>query len=242
MFLYIDESGSINNHDLRNNPYFVVAIIHTKDRKRLKTVYKRFVSKHMERLKELDQPQYRGKKLIKTGGAMFQDGKFRELKGTYFDPEMKREFLEFFTKDPCFEVFYIKIDNSALKDHFCQNTARVFNYPLRLALGYFIKYGYLPNEECCLQLDERNERTDSKHFLEQYLNTELIMNGSCKGPFNVDYFDSSNNIIIQIADVMANLLYSHLKNNCYEAELKMLQDKGVIKFIFEFPPNSKRSK
>lgn len=236
MLVYIDESGSINNHNSAHCPYFVIALIHVFDKSKTQRAYKRFVSSNIERLQELDQDRINSHgQVIKTGGKMFTNGKFTELKGSQFDSDMKRKFLSFFAEKPHFEVFFIKISNAKLTDHFCSNSARVFNYSLKLALDYYIKKGSLPNEECILQLDERNERTESRYFLEEYLNTELIMNGIVNGPFRVKYFDSADNRIVQIADVYANWFYSHLQTGSYEQELKEQQNAGIIKGIFEFP-------
>ena len=49
MNLYIDESGSINNHT-PNNKYFVIALIYPTDKDRLKRTYKRFVSSNHDNL------------------------------------------------------------------------------------------------------------------------------------------------------------------------------------------------
>ncbi|MDO4515008.1 MAG: DUF3800 domain-containing protein [Lachnospiraceae bacterium] len=236
MIIYIDESGSINNH-IPNNKYFVIALIHATNKNGLKRAYKRFVSSNHDKLLELDKDKIHPKtgKVIKEGGKMFSDGVFKELKGSQFDREMKTAFADFFSRKQTFEIFFIKIENSKLTDAFCQNTARVFNYTMKLALEYFIRKGLLPNEDCSLQLDERNEKTETKFFLENYLNTELSMNGTANGKFDVTYFDSADNSLIQIADVFANLYYSHMQTGAYEEEIKKLEDAGILKFIFEFP-------
>lgn len=236
MIIYIDESGSINNH-IPNNKYFVIALVRAINKDSLKKAYKRFVSSNHERLLELDQDKIHPKtgKVIKEGGKMFKDGKFQELKGSQFDKEMKQKFVEFFSRKHSFEIYYIKIVNERLTDQFCENTARVFNYTLKLAIEYFINKGFLPNEDCALQLDERNEKTETKYFLENYLNTELSMNGTAAGKFDVDYFDSADNNIIQIADVFANLYYSQMQTGGYDEEIKKLKDAGILKFEFEFP-------
>lgn len=236
MNLYIDESGSINNHT-PNNKYFVISLIHPINKDALKRAYKRFVASNHGSLLALDQdrPHPVTGKIVKKGGKMFENGNFHELKGSQFDREMKQKFVEFFCRRPSFEIYYIKISNQLLTDQFCENTARVFNYTLKLAIEYFIRKAFLPNENCSLQLDERNEKTETKYFLENYLNTELFMNGTISGKFDVAYFDSSNNSFIQIADVFANLLYSHLQTGGYGEELKNLKDAGILKFTFEFP-------
>lgn len=236
MNLYIDESGSINNH-IPNNKYFIIALIHPLNRASLIRAYKRFVSSNYKELQTLDQDKVHPKtgKILKNGGKMFSDGKFKELKGSQFDKNMKLKFIDFFSQKNSFEVYYIKIANEKLTDHFCENTARVFNYTVRLALDYLIRKGMLPNEDCCLQLDERNEKTKTKYFLENYLNTELTMNGTISGKFEVSYFDSSSNSLIQIADVFANLYYSHLQSRAYKKEFQKLEESGILKFVFEFP-------
>lgn len=145
MNIYIDESGSINRN-LPAKKDFVIALVHPLDKDRLKTVHKRFVSTNFLRLQELDQSA--------DGGKMFLNGDFRELKGSQFDPEMKHKFVDFFTRKKHFELFYIHIHNDRLNERYCSNTARAFNYALKLSLQFFIKWGYLPNEDCFLQIDE----------------------------------------------------------------------------------------
>lgn len=236
MIIYIDESGSINNH-IPNNKYFIIALIRVTNKDSLKRAYKRFVSSNYDRLQELDKDKVHSKtgNVIKEGGKMFLDGAFKELKGSQFDKEMKQKFVDFFSRKQSFEIYFIKIVNDKLTDQFCQNTARVFNYTLKLAFEFFINKGYLPNEDCSLQLDERNEKTETKYFLENYLNTELSMNGTTDGKFEVVYFDSANNNLIQIADVFANLYYSHLQTEGYQEEIKKLEEAGILKYVFEFP-------
>ena len=102
-------------------------------------------------------------------------------------------------------------------------------------MEYFFNKRYLPDEDCLLQLDERNEKTESIHFLENYLNTELFMNGTTVGKFIVEYFDSVDNNIVQIADVFANLYYSHMQTGGYNEELNKLKNSGILKGLFTFP-------
>lgn len=54
MIVYIDESGSINNH-IPENKYFIIAMIRVIDKDALKRAYKRFVSANHDRLLELDR-------------------------------------------------------------------------------------------------------------------------------------------------------------------------------------------
>lgn len=236
MVIYIDESGSINNH-ISGNEYFIIALVRVLDKDSIKKSYKRFVSSNFDRLLMLDCDKVKPStgQVIKEGGKMFCKGNFRELKGSQLDKKMKQKFVDFFVQKHSFELYYIIIDNKKLTDRFCENTARVFNYTLRLGLEYFISTGYLQSEDCILQLDERNEKTESKYFLENYLNTELSMNGTTGGKFAVQYFDSANNNIIQIADVFANLYYSHMKTGGYKEYIQKLKDAKILKCLFKFP-------
>lgn len=52
MNIYIDESGSINNHS-SHEKYFVIALIKVNDKKKVEKAYKRFVSNNIARLKNL---------------------------------------------------------------------------------------------------------------------------------------------------------------------------------------------
>ena len=233
MNLYIDESGSINN---KLNTPFIIAIVNVFDYKKLNTLIKRFVTSRLERLKKLDEDYYNSNgKLTKTGNQMFQNGKFKELKGSQFDKGMKQDFVDFITKKKYFELYFIKIDNNLLTDKICENTARAFNYTLKLALSYFISHKLLRDDNCLIQLDERNERTEAKFFLENYLNTELCLNNITEKHFSVHYLDSSANPFIQIADVFANFYYSQLNTNSYENEMKILKDRKVLISEFSFP-------
>lgn len=226
--IYIDESGSMTINYCDIHPYFVIAMVRTKDSVKLKKVFKRFVSKHLHELKAAD-----------SKGSMFAGNKFKELKGNCFTPKLKREFVRYFCRNEHFEVFYIIADNRKIAQNnegiLYKNTARAFNYLIRLSLEYYIKNGYLHNDNLSLQLDERNEKTEAKHFLENYLNTELVCNHVLSGDCTVSYFDSSNNHIIQIADVFANLMYSELKTNAYTKEFDFMKKEKYIKHVFRFP-------
>lgn len=236
MNIYIDESGSIDKH-VSNNPYFLIAMIHVHDVDKLSKAFKRFVSANHSRLLELDQDKadpHTGK-ILKTGGKMFRNGKFRELKGVQFDREMKQRFVDFFSRKHYFDIYYIRISNARLRQRHLENCSRIFNYAVRLALDYFFTHGLLPHEDCHLQLDERNEKKEARHFLENYLNTELGIGGVNEGVFTVSYFDSADNRFVQIADIFANLLYSQEQTDHYRKELNLLEEKGILKCIFNFP-------
>lgn len=229
--LYVDESGSMTATYCNIHPYFIIAIVRVKDSTKLKRIFKRFISKNLSELIIADN--------IDNDHKMFNNGKFIELKGSRFTPALKREFVNYFCRNNYFEVFYILVDNKkvASKNNgkFYNNTARAFNYLMRLALEYYINHHLIGKDPLILQLDERNESPETKYFLQDYLNTELTTGNIFEHECKVEYFDSCNNHIIQIADVFANLMYSELKANSYTAELTHMKSNNYLKHIFKFP-------
>lgn len=222
--LYIDESGTMTVTHCKKYPYFIISIIRAKEVDKLKRTYKRFVSSHKELLKSADKRN-----------LMFKGSEFLELKGSGFTPNLKRNFVDFFCRNDYFELFYVVVDNSRIVDRFYENNARAFNYLIRLALEYYIQKEYISGDNLMLQLDERNEKTETKHFLEHYLQTELGMKDIVKGDCKVKYFDSANNQIIQVADVFSNLYFSELLTGSYTKEIEKMKREGYLKSIFEFP-------
>ncbi len=224
--MYIDESGSIHPTSQKLNRYFIIGIVIPKDSKRLKRVYKTFIRNNLNTLKELD-----------VEGKMFnKEGKFIELKGCSMNKPMKLKFINFFCQNNLLEVRYIILDNNLLEERFIKNKARTFNYLLKIFLINSIKSKYIKDKEIFLQIDERNVKTDSKYSLEDYLNQELLLNDNLIDNVQVQYFDSSKNCFIQIADVFSNIMYSNLITiGSYEKELQTLKQNGYILPPFIFP-------
>ena len=224
--MYIDESGSIHPTSQKLNRYFVIGIVIPKGSKKLKRVYKTFIRKNIDALKELD-----------VEGKMFnQEGNFIELKGSSMDKPMKLNFINFFCQNNLLEVRYIILDNNLLDERFIKNKARTFNYLLKIFLINSIKKKYIKDKEIFLQIDERNVKTESKYSLEDYLNQELLLNDNLIDNVQVQYFDSSQNCFIQIADVFSNIMYSNLiTKGSYQKELQQLKQNGYILPPFIFP-------
>ena len=222
--LYLDESGSMTCDYSKTHPYFVVSILYAKNITKLKRLYKRFVSKNLNRLK------------IADSGKMFRGEDFHELKGSEFTPSLKKDFINFFSKDDSFQLFYIEIDNEKVESKYYKNTARAFNYIVVLALKYFIKHGFLPKgEQYQIQIDERNQRADARKSLEDYLYSELYLADATAEGVDVTYFDSANNIIIQRADVFANIYYSELRTGNYSDSLNLMKNNRILTHVFKFP-------
>ena len=87
-----------------------------------------------------------------------------------------------------------------------------------------------------MQIDERNVKTDAKYSLEDYLNQELLLNDSLIENIHVQYFNSSQNCFIQIADVFSNIMYSNLiTKGSYKEQIQQLQQDKYILPPFIFP-------
>lgn len=104
-----------------------------------------------------------------------------------------------------------------------------------MAIENFIRKGILPDEDIFLHLDERNERAESRYFLEDYLNTQLCISESVNGPFLVEYLDSKSNRFVQIADMLSNVFWSNQFRGQYEEEIQMLEEAGILRGVFEYP-------
>ena len=236
---YIDESGSMNNTNTINNPVFVIGIVVPKKPEKLRRVFRRFISSNIDELRELDNAKRKKDSegnYLERGKMFDENGKFMELKGVCLTRDFKMKFIEYFCKNNLFEVYYVKIDNAKIKYGLYDNKARAFNYVLRLALNYYIRQGFIPVDDYTFQIDERNEKTNSVHFLQEYLNTELFYaNGIYEHCINVSYFDSATNSIIQIADMFSNIMYSNCRNGQYKETIEKLKAEGYIKAVYEFP-------
>ncbi len=223
MNLYIDESGSINTNGIYP---FIIGIVMPTDAAALKRVYKRFISKYYNDLKKLD-----------NSNKMFRkDGTFLELKGACFNKNMKLNFINYFCRNNLFQVRYIVLDNKKIESKFVENKARTFNYLINLFLENSYHTNLVKDKELFLQIDERNVKTNSKYSLEDYLNQSLYLEKNLINKAHVSYFDSSQNCIIQIADVFSNIKYSdYASNGGYKNVLKKLNKSHYILKDFSFP-------
>lgn len=225
---YIDESGSMTKIrlDKINHKYFVVCIVLVNDSKKLKRIFKRYISANIERLRKND----------KDNKMFYKNGKFKEIKGSSLNKEMKNHFINYFCQNNYFKIFYILCENYNVNSFFYDNTARAFNYVIKNSLESFTKNRLIKKDDNFLNVDERNVKTNSRSTLQEYLNIELYLSLEIQKTFQVLYCQSESNILIQIADFFSNLYYSNLiTNGKYNEEIKMLFKKGYIKDIFKFP-------
>lgn len=225
---FVDESGSMTKKglDKRSNHYFTICMILTRETKRLKRVYKRFISSNLDELKKIDK----NKKMF------YRNGKFKELKGSALTIKMKKKFINFFCQNKLFDIYYICSDNTKAEDIFYSNTSRAFNYLIKLSVEYNTKINNIPKGSNFFYIDERNVRTDSIGTLREYLNTELVSVNHIQNIFMVEYCQSESKELIQVADVFSNIYYTYLaKDTPLDEDIKKLIKNKYIKNEFYFP-------
>lgn len=225
MILSIDESGSMTVKHSKDFPFFVISIIKTIDTDKIKKKIKRYISKNMVKLR-----------ILPKSNKMFLNGKFHELKGAALDYVTRKEIAEMLMDEKLFEIYYIIVDNSNVNEKLYDNTARAFNYLLGLNILHNYKKGAFTDRELIINIDERNVRTDSKNGLEDYIAIKLGIENDFIDSVKTTYYDSSTNLMIQLADFYANLYYSFLfqpKN--YESIIQEYRKKDIIKDVFLFP-------
>jgi len=222
-YFYIDESGSMKANDQENKRYFITCVIRVKDLKDLVLRYRQFVTENIKELKKAGRHK------------MFNEEGFKELKGSEFTIELKEKFVRFFSESKSFEVYYVLFNNHKVRDNFYDNTARAFNYVMKLFFQRLTEEGLIERDVNFLHVDERNLKKNTLTAFEEYLNTELVTGLDIQDSFEVEYYESDQLSLIQIADLFSNLMYSHLMTDNYIEEFNLLKDKEIIKYIFEYP-------
>lgn len=218
MNIYIDESGSMTKEvNEWKNKFFVITLLLTDKPDMLKRAYKRFVSKHYTDLQSMD-----------TSNKMFDQGSFKELKGYCFTPQMKRKFVYFFCQKNNFRLLFIRVSNLKASDNLFRNKARAFNYILKLAFEYLHNQKILSDREWNIQIDERNVKKDAKYQLQDFLLTELSTGKNIVDNISVQYYDSCNNKLVQLADVFSNIFYSNILTcGAFSKEIRYIINAGI---------------
>ena len=230
-FLYIDESGSMTSEHSDGFPYFVICVLRVNNKEDLKRKIKIFVSKNLESLKAID-----------NSDKMFNDGKFKELKGTALSFTMKIKLANYLIKycSDYFEVNIIRINNKHVNPQTYCNTARAFNYFIDLFMINKLHKDDFPFDDYCIQIDERNIKTNAQKTLEDYLAIDLSLKNQLISSVSVKYQDSCNNSLIQISDFFSNLYYSYLMHkNEYEELISNMRKSKMLNDDFVFPINDK---
>lgn len=224
LYAYIDESGIFQKSNNPNHRYFIISIVLTENPKHLARVFKRSLLKSIKNNNDLLN-------ILKTN---------KEIKGSEL-PEIRKKkmYSDLCRTSVISEIGIIVVDTLKIDDKFKRNTARAFNYLLKLfLLNYMKSNNKHPNcTKLNLYIDERNVSTKSIHTLREYLNTELVMVETLfKEEFDVCYCDSKTQPLIQLSDYIANTTLRYFHNNCDEVEtnIALLKPNMTSNDFFKF--------
>ena len=224
-YLYIDESGSLTKDFASIHPNFVICVVRVKDIINLRKLLKRFILNHYDELKKSD-----------SNSKMFDKENFIEIKGSALSTELKIELANYLCQARILEIYYIHILNEEVKHYFYEDTSRVFNYVLGLLLKKHLENNNLPYDDYLIEIDNRNLKRISINSLEDYLNIELMLKKRMIRSLNVEYYDSKDNLMVQVSDFFSNLYFSYLNNKMIYQELfTKLKKNNYLKDIYYFP-------
>lgn len=230
LYIYIDESGTIPKPSVsvKDTDCFVLSLIITSKPSILSRKFRKGIVELCSRY-----PDY------KT-----ELNEHKEIKGSHIEEQNKSVIFNYFY-DKCFdiaEIGIVQLHNSKAEDKFRQYPTRSFNFLVWKFLKYYFKCQKICREKIetvHLIIDERNVATQARHDLAGYIEMENFKEDV---PFFdsvvVNYVDSKNESLVQLADMVANSYWRWLRFNKSGTEpnsIKMLNPLLVDKRIFEFP-------
>ena len=190
-YVFIDESGSLNNKSIG---IFSVSLvfIHSDNLSHAKNYFKRSV-----------------KKFKKEMNIEIKD----ELKAHNFVKNKKIKMLLDFTEtNKNVFAFSAYINNEDINKKFLRNKNVTYNFLVKLALERAIeKLFWLNNEEIEILADNRKIGTGSLNSLHEYLEAEFIVQRDALSSIKLDYIDSHTHWGIQLADFYSYANYYYAK-------------------------------
>lgn len=224
-YLYIDESGSLTSEFAFVHPNFVMCVVRVKDITNLRKLVKRFIYENYQEIKSTDE-----------NNKIFKGGEFLEIKGSSLTPKLKEKLANYLCKGNILEIYYIHVLNEEVKHHFYDDPSLIYNYVLYLTLEKNLENKNLPYDDYLIEVDDRNLKHISINSLEDYLTIELKIKKRLIRSINVEYYDSKDNLMVQVSDFFSNLYFSYLKNKSnYESLINNLKKDNYIKDIYYYP-------
>lgn len=151
-----------------------------------------------------------------------------EIKGTELSVPQRQELLNDLNQERDYSVSYIILDKVHFnrKDLLGKNI--LFNY-----LSSFVCEDILKSstEDILLCFDNRTVKTTSKYALPEYLSTKCI-EWDVRNQLSVQFFESHQHRLIQIADLFSNTIYQSY-NNDTKHFYNQLNVKKSIKFPYQ---------
>ena len=224
---FIDESGSITKTDIEHHKYFIIAILFTRNSKRIKRYFQKGISSLMKSQKY--------KKIMEDNG---------EIKGSEVSETKKNKIYDRIIRN-CkddFEIGIIVLDNNYTTKELIKNHARTFNYILQLFFdNSFRNCSKYKNTvtDMHLIIDEQNIATDAEYTLDGYLNQHLTVINPICNHFDVIYSDSKNHALIQLIDFISNTFFRNIEKHDRTSiqNIKLLQDFLCSGRFFDFSTN-----
>lgn len=193
---FIDESGSIPKfRDTRyKNRFFVIAFVHTDDQRKVRNVYKRAIQKLKEKyplfFASLPNPN--------------------ECKGSEMPPFMKLYIIEKLLLSTDIKIAQMVVFNPEVDQRFREKPGRSFNYLIKLiVMNSSLSANDIRQLE--LHIDNRNTALRGLSELEGYLYNEMVLAENRVSKVKVHYHESCDNYNIQVADLMASIIYQRFR-------------------------------
>lgn len=193
---FIDESGSMPKYlDTRYKyRYFIIGFVHTSDPRHLKQTYKRAIRNLRRKYPDF----YSGLKNP------------NECKASEMLPFMKEYILNKLVNTTDIKIAFMTVNNMEIDQRFRENPGRSFNYLIKIILENFpLTPGDIDNLQ--LNIDNRNTALDGLSELEGYLYNVLVLEKDIVRDVNVNYLESCDNYNIQVADLIANVIYQRFR-------------------------------
>lgn len=224
LLAFVDESGSIIKGSTKGKSFFVIAQIFTDNERFLNKVFKK------RRLQMLSEEE---REIL---------SKTKEIKGSDISENRKKEIYTALV-EKCsdhFELGIIVLDVNRADEKLRQVPSRAFNFLIARYLSKYYKAHskFRTAHDIDFFVDERNVATGAKYTLQEYLNTEYnIEDPICEGDISIQYLDSKNRYLIQLADFIANTFYrAYQKENRDAKENIQLLEKVLCNGrVFYFP-------
>ncbi|WCG32634.1 DUF3800 domain-containing protein [Enterococcus dispar] len=188
MKLYIDESGSITSDNFWKNRFFTIGYIENRDN--FYRVARTFKKSKINYLKH--NPNCR---------LSIKD----ELKGSDMSNDMKLDILGNVASRCNLGFNYMIFDNQSATDRLRKNPSITFNYLVGISTKKILTNS--TDRTLNLHLDNRNCSVYNLKSLEDYLKIELIAKAGIADNVTVQYHESENNELVQIADIFSNSVH-----------------------------------
>lgn len=223
---FIDESGSIpKQKDARfKNKYFVVGFAHTSDSRRIKNVYKRAIGKLRS-----EYPSF---------FASLPNPK--ECKGSEMLPFMKFYIITKLIEQTDIQFAHMVVDTSEIDESFRSVPGRSFNFLVKIITEQF-GLTIADQDHLQLKIDNRNVSLKGLTELEGYLHNTFVLENRTVKKVSVEYLESCDNYNIQVADLVANIVYQRFRYKTLSfpnyADLKQ-QDGLRLAYTYEYIYNA----